>query len=79
MYISHLERERELKALKERVRQLEDEVTSAQRQTRQVFARAVRAEIEADKVQVLEQLSQTKNNLEEQIQMKDEARIAAEQ
>ena len=80
MYISHLERERELKALKERVHQLEDELTSAQRQTKQVLARAVRAEIETDKVPVLEQqLSQTKNNLEEQIQMKDEARIVAEQ
>ena len=75
-----VEREREIKELKERVHQLEKEKTSAQRQTRLALARAVRAEIKTDKIPVLEQkLSQTKTNLEEQIQMKDEARIAAEQ
>ena len=71
---------REIEELKKQVRQIEDERASAQRQTRLALARAVRAEIETDKVPVLEQqLSQTKTNLEEQIQMKDEARIAAEQ
>ena len=71
---------REIEELKKQVRQLEDELASAQRQTRLALARAVRAEIEADKVPVLEQqLSQTKTNLEGQIQMKDQARIAAEQ
>ena len=71
---------REIEELKKQVRQLEDELASAQRQSRLALARAVRAEIEADKVPVLEQqLSQTKTNLEEQIQMKDQARIAAEQ
>ena len=71
---------REIEELKKQVRQLEDELASAQRQSRLALARAVRAEIEADKVPVLEQqLSQTKINLEEQIQMKDRARIAAEQ
>ena len=75
-----VEREREIKELKERVHQLEKEKTSAQRQSRLALARAVSAEIETDKVPVLEQqLSQTKTNLEEQIQMKDQARIAAEQ
>ena len=71
---------REIEELKKQVRQIEDELASAQRQSRLALARAVRAEIETDKVPVLEQqLSQTKTNLEEQIQMKDEARIAAEQ
>ena len=66
--------------LKKQVRQLEDKLASAQRQSRLALARAVRAEIETDKVPLLEQkLSQTKTNLEGQIQMKDEARIAAEQ
>ena len=71
---------REIEELKKQVCQIEDELASAQRQSRLALARAVRAEIEADKVPVLEQqLSQTKTNLEGQIQMKDEARIAAEQ
>ena len=71
---------REIEELKKQVRQLEDELASAKRQSRLALARAVRAEIETDKVAVLEQqLSQTKTNLEEQIQIKDQARIAAEQ
>ena len=71
---------REIEELKKQVRQIEDELASAQRQSRLALARAVRAEIETDKVPVLEQqLSQTKTNLEGQIQMKDQARIAAEQ
>ena len=71
---------REIEELKKQVHQIEDELASAQRQTRLALARAVKAEIETDKVPVLErQLSQTKTNLEEQIQMKDQARIAAEQ
>ena len=71
---------REIEELKKQVRQIEDELASSQRQSRLALARAVRAEIETDKVPVLEQqLSQTKTNLEEQIQMKDQARIAAEQ
>ena len=93
-YILRVVRERQIQKLKEKVHQLEDELASAQkrsgqledelasaqRQTRLALARAVRAEIEADKVAVLEQqLSQTKTNLEEQIHMKDQARIAAEQ
>ena len=71
---------REIEELKKQVHQLEDELASAQRQSRLALARAVRAEIETDKVPVLEQqLSQTKTNLEEQIHTKDQARIAAEQ
>ena len=71
---------REIEELKKQVHQLEDELASAQRQSRLALARAVRAEIETDKVPVLEQqLSQTKTNLEGQIQMKDQARIAVEQ
>ena len=71
---------REIEELKKQVRQIEGELASAQQQTRLALARAVRAEIETNKVPVLEQqLSQTKTNLEEQIQMKDQARIAAEQ
>ena len=71
---------REIEELKKQVHQIEDELASAKRQSRLALARAVRAEIETDKVPVLEQqLSQTKMNLEEQIQMKDQARIAAEQ
>ena len=41
-----VEREREIKELKERVHQLEEEKKSAQRQSRLALARAVRAEIE---------------------------------
>ena len=71
---------REIEELKKQVRQIEGELASAQRQSRLALARAVRAEIEVDKVPVLEQqLSQTIINLEGQIQMKDQARIAAEQ
>ena len=71
---------REIEELKKQVRQIEDELASAQRQSRLALARAVRAEIKTDKVPVLEQqLSQTKINLEGQIQMKDQARIAVEQ
>ena len=79
MYLT-IEREREIKELKERACQLEEEKLSSQKQTRLALARAVSAEIEADKVPVLEQqLAQTKTDLEEQIHMKDQARIAAEQ
>ena len=76
MYLT-VERKREIKELKERVHQLEDEITSAQTQTRLALARAVRAEIEAAVLE--QQLSQTKTDLEEQIHMKDQARIAAGQ
>ena len=59
---------------------MEEKVATAQKKARQALARAVRAEQEADQVPVLEQqLSQTKENLEEQIHMNDEARIAAQQ
>ena len=73
--------EDELAAAQKRSGQMEEELASAQRQSRLALARAVSAEIEADKVPVLEQqLQQTKgNHLKEQIQMKDQARIAAEQ
>ena len=71
---------RETQELEEGVHRLEDELASVRRQSRRALARAVSAEIEADKVPVLEQqLSRTKTNLEEQIHMKDQARIAAEQ
>ena len=71
---------REIEELKKQIHQLEDELALAQRQSRLALARAVRAEIETDKIPVLEQqLSQTNSNLEAQIHMKDEARIAAEQ
>ena len=71
--------EDELASAQKRSGQLEGELASAQRQSRVALARAVRAEIEADKVQVLEQqLQQTQTDLEEQIRMKDQA-IAAEQ
>ena len=67
--------EREIKGLKERVRQLEEEITSVQRQARLALARA---EKEAEKFPVLErQLTQTKSNLEKYI--KDQAMILAEQ
>ena len=57
---------------------MKDEVAFAQRQCRLSLARAVRAEIQADKVAVLEQqLSQTKATLEEQIQMKDQVLAVA--
>ena len=59
---------------------MEEKVATAQKKARLALARAVRAEQEADQVPVLEQqLSQTKENLEEQIRMNDEARIAAQQ
>ena len=71
---------REIEELKKQVRQIGDELASAQRQSRLALVRAVRAEIETDKVPVLEQqLSQTKTNLEEQIRINNQARIAAEQ
>ena len=71
---------REIEELKKQIRQIEGELASAQRQSRLALARAVRAEIKTDKIPVLEQqLSQTKTNLEEQIQMEDRASIAAEQ
>ena len=73
-----VERKGETLKLKEKVYQLQDEVTFAQRQSRLSLARAVRAEIEADKGAVLEQqLSQTKSTLEEQIQMKDQVMAVA--
>ena len=86
MYIPVV-RMREVEELKEKLvsapkqsKQMEDEVASVRRQSRLALARAVSAEIEADKVAVLEQqLSQTKTNLEEQIHMKDQAWIEAEQ
>lgn len=57
---------------------MKDEVAFAQKQSRLSLARAVRAEIEADKVAVLEQqLSQTKSTLEEQIQMRDQVMAVA--
>lgn len=71
-------REGEMLKLKEKVYQMKDEVAFAQRQSRLSLARAVRAEIQADKVAVLEQqLSQTKATLEEQIQMKDQVLAVA--
>ena len=76
VYIT-VEKEREIQELREKVHQMEDEVALAQRQSRLSLARAVRAEIEADKVPVLEQqLKQTKTILEGQ---KDQAKIEAEQ
>ena len=70
--------EGEIQELKEKVHQMKDEVALAQRQSRLSLARAVRAEIQADKVAALEQqLSQTKSTLEEQIQMKDKVMAVA--
>ena len=72
--------EDELASAQKRSRQLEDELASAQRQSRLPLARAMSAEIEADKLLLLEQqIVPTKTDLEEQIHMKDQARIAAEQ
>ena len=73
------ERERNTQKLQE-VLQMEEKFATAQRQARLALARAVRAEQEADQVPILEQqLSQSKENLEEQIRMNDEARVAAQQ
>ena len=75
VYIT-VEKEQEIQELKENIHRLEDQVALAQRQSRLSLARAVRAEIEADKVPVLEQqLRQEKTTLEQ----KDQARIEAEQ
>ena len=67
----NVERESEIK-------ELEAAILSAQTQPRLALGRTVRPEIGADKVAVLEQLSRTKAELEEE-GMKDQARIAAEQ
>ena len=75
VYIT-VEKEQEIQELKENIHRLEDQVALAQRQSRLSLARAVRAEIEADKVPVLEQqLQQEKTTLGQ----KDQARIEAEQ
>ena len=74
------ERERNTRRLQEEVLQLEEKVATAQRQARLALARAVKAEIKADQVPVLEQqLSDTRTTLEEQIHRQDEARVAAQQ
>ena len=58
---------------------MEEKVATAQKKARLALARAVRAEQEADQVPVLEQqLSQTKENLEEHIHMNDQTRAALE-
>ena len=75
-----VEGEEERRKLKYEIHLLKDELASAQTERKLALTRAVRPEIQADKVAVLEQqLSQTKTNLQEQIRMKDQARIAAEQ
>ena len=68
------ERERNTWRLQEEVLRLEEKVATAQKQARLALARAVKAEIKADQVPVLEQqLSDTRTTLEEQIHMQDEA------
>ena len=75
VYIT-VEKEIEIQELKENIHRLEDQVALAQRQSRLSLARAVSAEIEADKVPVLEQqLQQEKTTLGQ----KDQARIEAQQ
>ena len=62
------------------VLRMEDNLATAQTQVRLALARAVKAEQEADRVPALEQqLSETKANLEQQIRMKDEERVAVQQ
>ena len=75
IYIT-VEKEIEIQELKENIHRLEDQVALAQRQSRLSLARAVSAEIEADKVPVLEQqLQQEKTTLGQ----KDQARVEAQQ
>ena len=66
--------------VQEDVLRMEDNLATAQTQVRLALARAVKAEQEADRVPALEQqLSETKANLEQQIHMKDEERVAVQQ
>ena len=66
--------------VQEDVLRMEDNLATAQTQVRLALARAVKAEEEADRVPALEQqLSETKANLEQQIHMKDEERVAVQQ
>ena len=65
-----VEGEKEIQKLQHKVYQLKDELASAQAECK--FAQT-RAELQANKVSVLEQLSRTKTNLEQEIRMKDQA------
>ena len=66
-----VEGEKEIQKLQHKVYQMKDELASAQAECK--LART-RAEVQANKVSVLEQqLSRTKSNLEQEIRMKDQA------
>ena len=69
-----------MQKLEKKAQLMQEEVLTAQRQSRRALARAVSAEIEADEVAALEQqLSQTMTKFEKQIQMKDHEMTSAEQ